>query len=182
MIDFGKNPVIAAVRTPENLRRAVCAEPDVIFILNANINRLEEDVKTAKEYGKKLFIHADMTEGIAKDSFGIAFIAKAGADGIISTRGNLIKSARDAGLMTVQRFFLIDCQSINTTIESVRINKPDMIEIMPGIIPKVVQRVAKEVKQPVITGGMIETKQEAIAALRAGAAAVSTSNQSIWSD
>ena len=53
------------------------------------------------------------------------------------------------------------------------------MEIMPGVIPKVIQRLSKE-KVPVIAGGLIETKAEVTAALRSGATAISTGRPELW--
>ena len=57
--------------------------------------------------------------------------------------------------------------------------KPDLIEIMPGIVGKVIKRfVAYGI--PVIAGGLIETKQEITEALKNGAEAISTGKQDLW--
>ena len=122
-----------------------------------------------------------MTEGIAKDSCGVEFLAKSGADGIISTRSNMLRYAKELGLYTLQRFFIIDAQSVKTSVESARQVSPDFIEIMPGLVTKVITRIKSSVSVPIITGGLIETKHEIMEALSAGAAAVSTSNPVLWS-
>ena len=54
------------------------------------------------------------------------------------------------------------------------------VELMPGVIPKILRRLCERVSVPVIAGGLIETKEEIIAAINAGAAAVSTTNQEVW--
>ena len=180
MLELEKNPVIAAVSSEQELEVALKSGAGVIFMLRANILTLQKCVESASQKRKKLFVHADMTEGIAKDEFGIAYIAQSGADGIISTRANLIKASKKAGLMTVQRFFVIDARSVETALESVKNCKPDLIEIMPGVVSKVVARFKENGNIPVILGGFIETKQEIISALSAGAIAVSTSKQALW--
>ena len=81
--------------------------------------------------GKKAFIHVDFAEGIGKDRFGLEFLSKQGADGVLTTRTNIIKAAKEFNLITVQRFFMIDSHSVGTSIESIKISKPDIIEIMP---------------------------------------------------
>ena len=40
------------------------------------------------------------------------------------------------GLFTIQRFFIVDSHSVDTAVESIRIGKPDVVEIMPGVIGK----------------------------------------------
>ena len=56
---------------------------------------------------------------------------------------------------------------------------PDLLEIMPGVIGKVIARVATG-KTPVIAGGLVETKEELFAALSNGAIAVSTGKKELW--
>lgn len=60
------------------------------------------------------------------------------------------------------------------------IARPDMIEILPGLMPKIIRRISRLVKVPVIAGGLISEKEDVVAALAAGATAVSTTNPSVW--
>ena len=75
---------------------------------------------------------------------------------------------------------MLDSLSIQTGIKMVNLNRPDFIEIMPAIIPKVMVRVKKESTIPIIAGGMVETKEEIIDLLKVGATAVSTSKTDLW--
>ena len=56
-----------------------------------------------------------------------------------------------------------------------------MIEIMPGTLGKVIERVGKSVDVPIIAGGLIEFEKEVAYAFEMGATAVSTGRQSLWS-
>ena len=55
-----------------------------------------------------------------------------------------------------------------------------MLEIMPGVISKVITQLKKTVNIPIIAGGIIDNKTEIIEALKAGAAAVSTGKCELW--
>ena len=176
-----KTPIIAAIRTKKEFEAALKAQSDIIFDLSPDLFTLSENVKKVHTYGKKLFIHIDFASGIGKDKTGIKFVKQAGVDGIISTRVNIIRLAREEGIFTIQRFFIIDSQSVDTTAESLKASKPDMIEIMPGILPKVILDLKSEVGVPIIAGGLIETKDEISEALKSGATAVSTGKQELWS-
>ncbi len=175
-----KNKVIAAVRSMEDLKRAVASGCDMIFDLAPDILDVEEKVAIAHAAGKKIFIHLDLADGIGKDRSGVAFVKRAGVDGIISTRVNIIKISRDAELFTVQRFFAVDSQSVDTMVDTQKASRADMIEIMPGVVAKVIDDLKKRVGVPVIAGGLIETESEISAALLAGAAAVSTGKAELW--
>ena len=172
--------VIAAVRTAEEFAAAAESEVGIIFQLAPNIETLKSQVEFAHGKGKKLFIHIDLAEGIGKDEYGIKFAGKHGVDGIISTRTGMIKLANNAGLFTVQRFFIVDSHSVETTVESVKSSKADMIEIMPGTVTKIIGRLKNRLNMPIVAGGLIETDEEAENALKNGAAAVSTGKKEIW--
>ena len=152
----------------------------LIFDLDGDIMSLPKKLKRAHDQGKKLFIHIDLASGIGKDESGIIFLKKMGVDGIISTKVNIIKLAREAGLTTVQRFFIVDSRSIHTTVEAVRSSRPDMIEIMPATLGKVITRLSSELPIPIIAGGLIESLAEAKTAIACGAAAVSTGQNTLW--
>ena len=59
-------------------------------------------------------------------------------------------------------------------------SKADMIEIMPGIIYKVIKSLKGKIDLPIVAGGLIQTKEEVLSAIRAGAYVVSTGNSSLW--
>lgn len=175
-----KSMVIAAIRTKKELETALDSETDVIFDLNPDLFSLAENVRKAHEKNKKLYVHIDFASGIGKDKMGIQFVKKMGVDGIISTRVNIIKLAREEGIFTIQRFFIVDSRSVDTTAESLKASKPDMIEIMPGILPKVIADLKEKAGIPIIAGGLIETKEEVLEALDSGATAVSTGKKELW--
>jgi len=179
MVNLEDNPVIAAVRTQEDFLEALPSPVQFIFLLHSNILTIKNFIETAHKHNKQLFLHVDFAEGIGKDKSGMTFIANCGIDGIISTRANLIKIAHECGLATVQRFFIVDSQSIDTAVETIKSSKPDMIEIMPGILPKVISDFYNKIKMPIIAGGLINSKLDIIAALNAGAYAVSTSKKAL---
>ena len=172
--------VIAAIRNEADFKTALSSMVDIIFDLNPDILSLCERLELVHKCNKKLFIHMDLASGIGKDKSGLAFVKNAGVDGIISTRVNIIRSARELGIATVQRFFVVDSQSVETTIESIKSSKPDMIEIMPGIVTKVIRDLKTTMSVPVIAGGLISEAEEANEAFNAGADAISTGNAQLW--
>jgi len=172
--------VIAAVRTEEDFCAALKTNINLIFDLNPDLLTLAERVKKAHQAGKKLLIHFDLATGIGKDKSGITFVKTTGAEGVISTRASVIKMAKELHLFTVQRFFILDSQSLHTTVETLKTSKADMIEIMPGIIPKMVAKLKQETQTPIIAGGLIETEEEVRAVIESGAAAISTGKMTLW--
>lgn len=183
------NPIIEALeRTPviaatdrAGWQNAVLSDTEVLFHLGADIITVGDDIKAAKQNGKFVFIHIDLADGIGKDKAGIHWLKTLGADGIISTRTQLIRAAHDSGLLAVQRFFMLDSKGTHSVAETIENTRPDLIEIMPGVIPKAL-RLFSHREIPVIAGGLIETKQEVTAALSSGAIAVSTGKKELWNE
>ena len=124
-------------------------------------------------------VHIDLADGIGKDKAGIQYLTKCEVDGIISTRSHLIRAAKELGLITVQRFFALDSQGVDSIEEVLHASSPTLVEIMPGIAGKVIKRFSKG-KVPVIAGGLIESKPEVMEALSQGALAVSTGKKELW--
>jgi len=179
--DMVEHQVIAAVRSEQELLKAFQSLPDIIFLLYGTVFTIPDIVERASALGKKIFLHLDFMEGIATDRSGIAYIAKLiQPAGIISTRSHLIGIAKEAGLMTVQRVFVIDSTAIRNGIKASHTSGADAIEIMPGLMPKVIQQLTELTPLPIIAGGLISTEDEVLAALQAGALAVSVGSSALW--
>ena len=180
MNEFGVKMVIAAVRTEEDFCAALGSSATHIFLLYSNIMTIKKQLERAHALNKKLFVHIDMSDGIGRDSAGVAYLAELGVDGIISTRTGIIRAARDLSLTSVQRIFSIDSQATQTSANAAGNFHPSYIESMPGVIPKVISRFCSSTDIPIIAGGLVETAGEVAAALKAGAVAVSTGNKNLW--
>ncbi len=171
------NPVIAAFQ--DNWDEAIQSPAEVLFCLKARLSSIAENTFKAHSLGKKVFVHIDLAEGIGKDKEGILFLKECSVDGIISTKGQPLRLAKELGLFTVQRFFALDSKGLDVINDMAASASPDMIELMPGIVGKVIKRFSGG-QFPVIAGGLIETKQEVTEALSNGAIAVSTGKKELW--
>lgn len=176
-----ENPIVAGIRHNEDVQYALDSGVSTIFILNTDIFNVKSLVSKIKAAGKNVLVHIDFVEGLGKDQKAIDFIAQhAKPDGILSTKSQSIKYAREIGLFAIQRFFLIDSLSFNTTIRTVQSFRPDMIEIMPAVMPDIISDIVTETGMPVIAGGLVNNKKHIIEALKAGALGVSTGKKELW--
>ena len=176
-----KNPVICAVKDINNIDEAISSDSEIIFCLCGNIFNLPDVVNTVKSKGKLIFLHIDLIEGFSKDVTALKYInERIKPDGIISTKNNLLKVAKDLGLLTVQRLFIIDSLSIETTVKTSSTINPDAIEIMPGIMPRIIAELSNTLSVPIIAGGLISEKEDIIKATESGALGVSTSSKNLW--
>ena len=98
-----QNPVIAAI-ADDKWEEALKSPAQVIFYLSANLLTLRQKIEQAHRAGKIIMVHLDLAEGIGRDRTGLRFVASCGADGILSTKGQLIRFGKEIGLFTVQRF------------------------------------------------------------------------------
>ena len=172
------NPVIAAVQS-DRFQAALQSPAQIIFHLSADLISIQDIIHQAHDAGKYIFIHIDLADGIGKDRTGVRYISQCGADGIISTKAQLIRYAKEQGLIAIQRFFALDSKGMDSVDEMVRNTNPHLMEIMPGVICKAIKRYSR-CGIPVIAGGLIQTKAEVTDALSAGATAVSTGKDQLW--
>ncbi len=177
---FGNRKVCAAVRTKEDFEYALGSKVDAIFLLYSNILTMKSYIEKCHEAGKKIFIHMDFVEGVGKDRAGLEYIKSLGVNGILTTRTNLIRPAKEMGLITIQRFFIVDSHSVDTAVESIRIAKPDVVEIMPGVVRKKIREFSQKVSTDILAGGLVEFKEDVDLAIEAGATAVSTADRELW--
>lgn len=173
------SPVIAAVKNDEGLEKALASDCAAIFLLYGTILNIASLVEHAKQGDKLVFVHTDLIEGLTGKDISVDFIAQnTRADGIISTRINLIRHAKDLGLITIQRFFLLDSLSFENVLK--QSSYADAVDILPGTMPRVTARLSQKIRQPIIASGLIVDKQDIMSALSAGALAVSTTSESLW--
>ena len=179
------SPVIAAVKDDRELTRALQSDVDVVFILYGDVCTIPMIVDRIKEAGRTAMVHLDLVSGLSPKEISIDYIRmRTRADGIITTRANLIRHARESGLATILRYFVLDSLAlINIEKQSQQrhASQPDLIEILPGVIsPKVLSRICQMSRVPVIAGGLIHDRDDVMNALNAGAIAISTSTPDVW--
>ena len=176
------NPIIAAVKNMNDLE-VCCSLEDirVVFILFGDVCSIKEIVDKVKVAGKVAMVHVDLINGLSSKDIVVEFIQKnTKADGIISTKPTLIKKGRELGMFTILRYFLLDSMAYENIRQQQHAVKPDFIEVLPGVMPKVIGKVCKMSKTPIIAGGLISDKESVMAALSAGAIAVSSTNHEVW--
>ncbi|WP_238883434.1 glycerol-3-phosphate responsive antiterminator [Clostridium sp. YIM B02551] len=176
-----ENPIIAAIKTSEQLERAIKSPCEVIFVLKSDIFNVKSIVDRVRNSGKVVYVHVDLIDGLSKDTLALKYINEnINPDGIITTKTNLVKAAKSLNMFVIQRFFIIDHLSLETGVHSVEAIRPNAIEILPGIMPKVTKVFSKTTNVPIITGGLIMDKEDVIQSLKSGAVAISTSKEDIW--
>lgn len=178
---FQNQQIIPAAKTISQADKAFASPFEYIVLLEIHLSQLMPIKREAVRQGKKLIIHADLVHGLKTDNFAADFLCnEIKPDGIISTRSNMILKAKQNGIIAIQRVFLIDTIALEKSYSLIEKTAPDYIELLPGVIPSMIDEVYKRTNIPVITGGLIRTKDEVREAISSGAVAVTTSNRELW--
>ncbi|MBP7349375.1 MAG: glycerol-3-phosphate responsive antiterminator [Butyrivibrio sp.] len=182
--DIEASPIIAAVKDDDGLHKCLSSEVNTVFILYGDVCTIPSIVKTIKDSGRTAMVHMDLISGLSARDISVDFIKQyTPADGIISTKYNLIAHAKEIGLNTVLRFFVLDSMALVNIEKQSKpgITQPDAIEILPGIVvPKVIKKINSISRVPVIAGGLISDKDDVMNALSNGAIGISSTNQDVW--
>ena len=177
-----KKPIIAAIKDVKDLEKVPKENIAVIFILRGKLSNLKIIINKAIELDALVFLHLDMVKGIGNDKEAIKYLAsEIGIDGIVTTKGRLIKAAKKENLIAVQRLFLLDSESLKTGQKMLKSNKPDLVEVLPApIIPKLIDELRPKIKVPIIAGGLVKTKKQVEDILATGVLGISTSQKELW--
>jgi len=149
--------------------------------LYGNILNIIDIVQKLKDNNKMVFINVDLLEGFSSKEIVIEYLKKhTQAEGVLSSKAAMIKAAKLQGFLTIHRYFIIDSFSFNNLDKQIGISQPDCLEILPGW-PKLISWVMEKVDIPIISGGLVCTKEDVMAALSAGATAICSTNSEVWS-
>lgn len=173
--------IIAAIRNDEQLEIMLKSSCKTAFVMYGDLLSIETIVKRLKKYDKKVFVHLELVKGLANDSAAIKYLKQTcQPDGIVVTKRGLVKKVKKYGMKAVNHFFAIDSMGLETGIRSVIENQPDIVEIMPALMPSIISYVKKKVNCTVYVAGLVKDKSSAEQAIAAGAQGVITSETKLW--
>ena len=175
------NPIIMAIKDEKGLKACLKThDENVVFVLYGEVATIADITEQLKAAGKQAVVHMDLISGLSAREEAVDFIARyTKADGIISTRYEQIKRGKQLNLSTIYRIFVIDSKALSNLNRHIG-DYADVVEILPGLMPKIIRRMKKELGVPIIAGGLIADKEDVIQALDAGAIAISTTNEDVW--
>ncbi len=178
---FEESPIIAAVKGREGLEHCLKSECKIVFVLFGTICDIAEIVGILKNAGKIAIVHVDMIQGLSSKEVAVDYIHNnTHADGIISTKAMLVKHAKELGMYAIQRTFVVDSIALDTLKKQLVSFRPDAVEIMPGVMPKILKIMRDYTDIPLIAGGLLSDKKDVMAAFEAGVDAISATNEAVW--
>jgi glycerol uptake operon antiterminator len=167
-MSFNGQQVLPAVKKMKDFEKVLATNYDYIVLLDIHIGQLHSLMQYAKTSNKKILLHADLIQGLKNDEYAAEFLCQTFKPaGLISTRGSILR-------------ILLDTIALETSYKLVEKVKPDFIEVLPGVVPHLINEVNEATGIPIIAGGLLRTREEVDQVLTAGAIAVTTSRKNLW--
>jgi glycerol uptake operon antiterminator len=173
-------PCCAAITSEARVEDALESDVTIVFVLRANGLALMPLVKRIHAAGKLAAVHLDLVDGLRADRAGVAWLARAGVDAIISSHGKLMPSIRREGAVAIHRLLLVRRSLLDAGVGAVSRSGADIVEVLPGVILPDVAPFLPRLSVPLLAGGFIRTVEEARTVLAAGAVGVTTSSTVLW--
>ncbi len=175
-------PVIPAVRSNADAAEAVHSQSRVVYLLAASLSTLDEHLHLLRAADKEVIVNLDLFAGLSRDAEAVSYLASSGCAGIISTHTDVLGAAQSQSLYAVQRTFLIDSDSVNSCMRSLRRFLPDALELLPApVAPRILPNLREQYGSvATVGGGLIADLQEADRLIAQGLDAVSTGNPGLW--
>ena len=173
-------PCCAAIVDAGRLEAALASRSQVVFVLRGNGLELADLVRRVHEAGKLIAVHLDLVDGLKADHWGVSWLARTGVDAVITSHGQLMSVIRNEGATAIHRLLLSRREHLDTAVSALARSRPDIVEILPGVILPSITGLLPRLEIPMLAGGFIRTPFDARAALRAGAIGVTTSSEGLW--
>ncbi|EPR27677.1 glycerol-3-phosphate responsive antiterminator [Geobacillus zalihae] len=176
-----KQRIIPAIKTMKQFDAFLSSGYTVGVLLEVHIAQLKSIFAYARRHGKELIIHVDLVQGLSHDEHAAEYLCQEfRPHGLISTKAGVIMKARQKRVLAVQRIFLLDSHALEKSYQLIAKTNPDCIEVIPGAMPHIIREVKERTGKPIYAGGLIRTVDDVERALEAGAASVTTSNETLW--
>lgn len=174
-----ENPVILGITKESDFELAAQNESQVVFTLFGSISNISNTIHRLKQMKQLVFVNIDMVDGFSSRNSVIDFLKTTELDGIISSKPNILRYAKEEGVFTIHRFFILDSSSWRNIDRQLEISQADIINITPGWT-KVIEWTAERFSTPIISSGLVCDKEIVIENLNAGALAICTTNHDVW--
>lgn len=174
--------VIPSIRKMKEFEKSLQTPSSYILLSEVHIGNLKSLSEQCRQHQKKVLVNLELIGGFSADKTGLKLLKDFyQVDAVISANAIKVNMAKALGFTTVQRFFLIDSRSFDSTLKSIQTTQNDAIEILPGpMAPHVFKTIRKIRDVPLIAGGFISTAAMVDKLNQAGFSAVTCSKPELW--
>lgn len=153
-------PIIPSVWTASQRDVAVLSAWPVVHVAGGRLRTLAEFVQPLRASGKRLWVHPDRIQGLARDEEAIHYLSEVVAPEVFVTSSlNTAQIIRSAGLCLCLRMFLYDTQSLESGLRAVERLRPQIVCVMPALVYEAVQRDFAASGATLTTAGLVRTAE-----------------------
>lgn len=179
------NTVIPSVRNLKHLNRALDCSSEYVLLSEADIGNLQSLIGKCHKLEKKALVHLELLGGFKADTSGIKVLKHLyKADGVISSNFSALRYAKKEGLSTVYRVFLIDSRSLDQSVDIVKHNEVDAVELLPAEYAcqcfDLLKRKFTSEDIKFIAGGFVKRNYLVEKLFHTGFNAITTSESELW--
>ncbi|WP_217370868.1 glycerol-3-phosphate responsive antiterminator [Nonomuraea antri] len=174
------HPVMASLVGVAMVEKFTTTATPLGILASIPLGDLAATVERTRAAGKIGLVNIDSTPGLGHDPGALAYLQGIGAIGIVSTRQAMIERAAGLGLLTMQKVFVTDRSNLRRSLQSITRSQPDLVQLMPAMVLRHVERQVREVGVPYVAAGFVSSADDVVEALRHGAVGVCTSDQELW--
>ncbi len=178
---FFSQQIIPAISNHDAYRKFISSNYEYGILMGFQLAQLEGLIENLHQKGKKVLIHSELIKGLSHDEFGAIFlIQNLHVDGIISSKPKVIEVCKKRQVIAIFRFFLKDSMSLEQSLQITSKINPPYLEILPALSIDIISEIKKIVQVDILMGGLIQSKDQINACIKAGAIAVTTSKTDLW--
>ena len=140
--------MLPAVKDEDACPWALRCESRVVFLLGGDLLSIRRWIDLTHEAGKQAAVHLDLVGGLAPREVAVDWLQQQGPTASSPPGRTSSAGVGELGLLTVLRVFAIDSKAVGNLQKETEMVTPDVIEILPGTLPRVIERLSKKSPSP----------------------------------
>ncbi len=169
-----------SVADPLQVQRAIQSDVPMLVMLRGNAFDLPPLIELAHRHRKLVAVHLDLVAGLRPDPVAIRWLSHFGADAVITAHGQIVSAIKRERMTAILRLLLLRPDTVRAGLAAVKRAEPDFVEVLPGVILPSVRHLLAECDRPLFAGGFIQSARDVSSVFEAGAIAVTTSTEDLW--
>ena len=155
------SPIIVVIRDDVSFELVLKSPVCCVLLAYGELVSVGAAVRKLIAAEKLVFLNFDLIDGFGSDQAAVRFVRNVLDPMASGTRSQLIKAAHKEGLLTIQSLFLLDSLAVKTDCARLWAPSPTAVEVLPGIMPRVIRDISSKCPLPIIAGGLIRSLKEA---------------------